>query len=35
MFFDRNDFDSFYKFDDYDIIVSNMVPHWSANFKFL
>ena len=30
--FDRNDFDSFCQFDDYDIIVSNMALHWSANF---
>ena len=30
--YDRNDFDSFYRFDDYDMIVSNMALHWSANF---
>ena len=30
--FDRNDFDSFCQFDDYDMIVSNMALHWSANF---
>ena len=30
--FDRNDFDSFYQFDDYNMIVSNMALHWSANF---
>jgi malonyl-CoA O-methyltransferase len=30
--FDRNDFDSFYQFDNYNIIVSNMALHWSANF---
>ena len=31
--FDRNDFDSFCQFDDYDMIVSNMALHWSANFN--
>jgi malonyl-CoA O-methyltransferase len=30
--FDRNDFDSFYQFYDYNMIVSNMALHWSANF---
>ena len=30
--FDRNDFDSFCQFDDYNMIVSNMALHWSANF---
>jgi len=35
IFFDQNDFDSFHQFEDYDIIVSNMALHWSANFLVL